>query len=715
MSAFVCHRSAARAGLLLPGLLLIVSCASAPAVQAPAAVAAPPVTIDQKIAWILRLEQQRVLQDPAAPAGPAAAPAAAGPAPASASGPDLAVLLRDPDANVRARAALAVGRVRMTAGTPLLTAALDDEAAGVRAMAAFALGLVDDADALGPLQRVLTDPALEVRTRAVEALGLIGDAAAAPAIAQAAAGCGPVLAGIEPDDEEWPKTAEIELCRQSLFALARLRHFDALAQVALDGQGRPVSRWWPVAYALQRIGDPKAAAYLRPLVPTAGVYTPAFALRGLAAAKDPETVALALPIATQPTLDPKLRVAAVRALGQVGGSAAVVPLVQLLAEPALPTNLAIEIVTALGSLGDPAAFDPLLELLTDASPAVRAAALSAAASANRDAFMLVLSGLGPDPDWSVRVALAGVLAKLPADQARPGLEALADDEDARVHGPALAALVAVDSEAAVPRLKDALGAPDFVERGTAARLIGELKPEGGVAALIEAYRRGESDATSSAREAAVTALAAYGTPEAIEAIRRALSDPDWPLRLRAAELLRGLGVRDAQPERPAPLRRPAEFFSSPELLRPAYSPHAFIETPLGTIELQLNVVEAPLTTRAFVDQARAGLFTGVRIHRVVPGFVVQAGDPRGDGEGGPGYTQRDELSSLPYLRGTLGMALAGPDTAGSQWFITLSPQPHLEANYTVFGRVVAGWDLLDRLSPWDVIERVRIWDGVELR
>nr|HPK72525.1 peptidylprolyl isomerase [Vicinamibacterales bacterium] len=84
------------------------------------------------------------------------------------------------------------------------------------------------------------------------------------------------------------------------------------------------------------------------------------------------------------------------------------------------------------------------------------------------------------------------------------------------------------------------------------------------------------------------------------------------------------------------------------------------------------------------------------------------------GEGGPGYTLRDEINMLPYLRGTVGMALDGPDTGGSQFFITHSPQPHLDAKYTVFGRVVAGMEAVDRLRQWDVIRRVRVWDGVEL-
>ena len=100
----------------------------------------------------------------------------------------------------------------------------------------------------------------------------------------------------------------------------------------------------------------------------------------------------------------------------------------------------------------------------------------------------------------------------------------------------------------------------------------------------------------------------------------------------------------------------------------------------------------PLTVENFVTLARNGFFDGLTIHRVVPDFVVQAGDPRGDGEGGPGYTIRDELNERPYLRGTVGMALDWADTGGSQFFITHSPQPHLDAQvHGVRSRRIRAW------------------------
>ena len=113
--------------------------------------------------------------------------------------------------------------------------------------------------------------------------------------------------------------------------------------------------------------------------------------------------------------------------------------------------------------------------------------------------------------------------------------------------------------------------------------------------------------------------------------------------------------------------------------------------------MRLACPQAPLTCLNFLQLAGQGFFDGLPFHRVVPDFVVQGGDPRGDGSGGPGYTIRDEINRLRYDRGAVGMALAGPDTGGSQFFITLSPQPHLDGGYTVFGEVVAGDEVLDQI------------------
>ena len=106
--------------------------------------------------------------------------------------------------------------------------------------------------------------------------------------------------------------------------------------------------------------------------------------------------------------------------------------------------------------------------------------------------------------------------------------------------------------------------------------------------------------------------------------------------------------------------------------------------------VELYPYDAPVTVHNFARLADAGFYDGLPFHRVIPDFVAQGGDPRGDGFGGPGHTIPDEINAMSYDVGTLGMALSGPDTGGSQWFITMSRQPHLDHRYTVFGKVVHG-------------------------
>ena len=253
-------------------------------------------------------------------------------------------------------------------------------------------------------------------------------------------------------------------------------------------------------------------------------------------------------------------------------------------------------------------------------------------------------------------------------------------------------------------------------RGAAADAVGELKPANGAAALADAYRFGQRDAMYGARTAALAALVKYGAAAATPVLREAMADKDWAVRVRAVQLLKQLdpaagAAADAQ-IRPAPTTMAADVYTAPRLVTPPVSTQVYLDTDRGTIQIELAVNDAPLTVENFISLARKGYFNGLSVHRVVPDFVVQDGDPRGDGEGGPGYTIRDELNERPYLRGTVGMALdPWPDTGGSQYFITHSPQPHLDAKYTVFGHVIAGMDVVDKIQQWDVIRSVRVWDG----
>lgn len=132
-----------------------------------------------------------------------------------------------------------------------------------------------------------------------------------------------------------------------------------------------------------------------------------------------------------------------------------------------------------------------------------------------------------------------------------------------------------------------------------------------------------------------------------------------------------------------------------------------IETDKGTMIIALHADVAPKTVENFVTLIQKGFYNGLKFHRIVPGFVVQGGDPKGDGTGGPGYQIKAEFNEKKHLRGTVAMARSSsPDSAGSQFYICIAPQPSLDGQYTVFGQVVEGDEVIDKLAIGDVMSRV---------
>ena len=698
----------------LATILLTIACKTVPPPPK-----TPPISYEQKMAWVLQLEDQRLLKLPE-PAPPAPTPEekkrGRPPAivPPPASSPDLSILVKDQDPRVRRRAALALGRVRLTEGLKPLVATLADTDVEVRSTAAFAIGLLGDPSAESALVPLLGDPLPIVRGRAAEALGQIGAKGAATAIGTMVAEYvrNPAVLSMQPDDESAPAAPEAEAFKLGLFALVRLRAYDPIASAVLEA-GRPVSSWWPIAYALQRSEDPRAAPALQSLLNGPGRYTRAFAARGLGTLRDQSAVkpliALLVP---EEKAGLELLVAAIRALGQLAATDAIPALARLAGDSATHANVRLEAVAALGAIRSNQGLELVQNLLSDQWVPLRIAALQAVASIDQESFVFVLAGMEPDRNWRVRAALARILADLPAGIALDRLRLMLDDEDKRVIPSVLDALARLRAPELEKVLLDRIMDPDFVVRASAAEQLGKLKPAGGADVLREAYKTALPDAAYAARGAALDALVEYGPAEATETLKAALADKDWAIRVRAAELLTKIDPQgDYQSAiRPAP-GTPTTPYDDPSLLSPTYSPHVFVDTQHGTIEFELAVLDAPQTTRNFIALVKKGFFNGIEVHRVVPNFVVQDGDPRGDGQGGPGYTIRDELNDRPFLRGVVGMALDWRDTGGSQFFITHSPQPHLDARYTVFGHVVNGMDVVDRIRPGDVIERVRVWDG----
>ena len=661
-----------------------------------------------------RLEDQRLLRDPNPPPPvvlvPATStrPAIVAPPPPS----DLLRLLNDGEARVRRRSALALGRVGLRDAVEPLGALLSDEDPDVREMSAFALGLIGDKDARPALLEALRDGDPRVQGRAAEALGALADPADAVPVssmvyAHLQAGA---LSGVSADDTTYPLAPPVEAVRLGLFALARFGSYDSLVATVLDQSGRPVATWWPIAYALQRLGDPKSAPTLLQLLNTPGRFTAAFAAHGLGTMKAASASAPLREIVERRMAHPAVIVQAMRALAAIGDSASARTLTQIVADPEADGILRIEAMAALSAVATTQNLDLMLELVSDASPSIRGDAIRALSRIDPDTLLTTLSGLDPDRDWTVRTAEAAALGTLPPERGLPRLAMLLNDPDVRVIPAVLAALVASQAPGADAMLTERLKADDFAIRAAAARGLAQLKVAASVPALVDAYRAALGDSTYVARASILAALHEISSASARPLLEEALKDREWAVRVRAAALLGDAGPNEAI--RPANSGRPISEDEWRAIVSPQFSPHAYVETDKGVIEIELAILDAPLSVANFMSLARKGFFDGTAIHRVVADFVVQDGDPRGDGEGGPGYTIRDEINMRPYLRGTVGMALDWEDTGGSQFFITHSPQPQLEGRYSVFGHVVAGIEVVDQLVPWEVIRRVRIWDGV---
>ena len=721
------HRRMAPLSAVVPTLcvaILAAGCARTPTV-----VPSAPPTFDEKVSWILRLENQRLIRD--APRMPVVPDAVEGEQSANRQSavslrpePDLLALLTDPEPQLRRRAALAIGRIGGSEGVVPLISSLADPEVEVRQMAAFALGLLGDQMATSALVEALQDPEPVVQGRAAEALGRIGATTAAPAIGALVQTYVTAAFDLDPDDVSYPLSPEAEAFRLGLQALGVLGAYEPLAQAVLQENGQPVLWWWPVAYALQRTGDPRALGALVTLAGVQGSVGVAFAAQGLGAIGDADAATATdalLALLDLERRDERVIVSAIRALADLEDPRIGDELVQFAIQRDVSPILRLETLEALQHQPVSGSTEVFVELMTDPWPPMRAAALKGLARTAPDTFMLVLSGLGRDPDWRVRAALAEGLAFTDPEAAAFQLNRLLEDEDARVIPTVLRSLVAQQVPDVERVLLARLSHEDVVIRKTAATLLGERRSEGDastveaeiVAALVQAFEVAKDDPSYLARSAILDALTAFGGAGAETTLTDALTDDDWAVRLRAAAGLNLLRPDGSQTDaiRPAPGRRSVDF-AAPHLVRPTVSPHVYVETDYGTIELELNVIDAPVTADNFMTLARRGFYDGLAFHRVVPNDIVQSGDPRGDSEGGPGYTLRDEFNQIPYLRGTVGMARDRQDTGGSQFFITHSPQPDLDGRYTAFARVVDGTDVVDQIRQGDVIRRVLVWDGV---
>ncbi len=668
----------------------------------------------------------------------------------------LARLLRtDADEGVRVMAAFALGEIESPAAADALLEALRaNRSFVVRARAV---------EALGKIAAALPD-GNEIR-RASIGDAMLG-ALNAPTPVAATAASGTARTAPRAPRRESAVTlnaAQTDFILAALTAALRARPANASQSVQrhLTSPNAEVRATALNTLARLRVSD--ANEVVRPLLNDADPIVRANAARVLGAAEDRQSLD-ALIARMKDDTDERVRVSAIRALASIKDARAAAPLGErfdlLLANyraargerrvvfyPAEASEL-LELSTALGGLlantSDAAAQTSLRALRETGrlrAPEIEVAlARIAPVPYLRDPFVIrvtdapansgfgtvasIAEGLGEvarvtggseGTDGNTNVSLrADALIRLLQMLDAPGLPAPARPT-------VLRALAAFDQAELLQKLTTELTKGDIFTRATAAELLGEAAamenatPATRLAvtqALIAALPRALVDAEPDAAVAILNALAQMpASPVTTTALESALAAKDYIVRRRAAALLEA-----RNPGRAAAYRvrvgAVATQFDTEDyqraLARRSKRVLANVVTDKGAFTIELLPDVAPLTVDNFVQLAQKGFFNNITFHRVVPNFVAQTGDPRGDGNGSPGYQIRDEINTVPYARGAIGMALSGKDTGGSQWFVTHSPQPHLDGGYTVFGNVISGMDVVDRLVRGDRLARITV-------
>jgi len=612
---------------------------------------------------------------------------------------DLAALregLSHANPAVRRQAALAAGRIGDAAAIDLLLPVLNDSMPTVQAAVAFALGLLKDARAipllLEKIRAVSSTEQAAPQLEAVTAIAKIGGDAGARALIDILASGSPGSATPVVNAallESW----RLGTARAPVAELVRFTD-------AVDAATR-----WRALFSLARLRAAPGAAPLIRALSDPDAQTRTVAARGIgkalldSARLDPRGAVAGLRrLLNDP--DAHIRINALRALASFRDSTVAGAIVPLVADRDI--GVAVQAETTLGVVRGSAALAALRPRLTSSVFALKRQALIAVAQADSSTGVAAAVAVGNDGDWRWRLVAAEAFD---AARARDRLEGQLTDPDGRVVARALQALQRIvpppEDSALLARARVLLRHSDPAVRSVAAELLARHPTEDDVDLLVTAYDRADRDPFNDARLSAVSALGAIAasspTARLCVVTRFVSATPrpdDYLVRRLAADTLPdtreawGPVLPIATGRTLADYRDVARRWLAPALA--GTNPHVILETDRGTLDIELLAAEAPLTVAVIIDLVNRRYFDGTRWHRVVPNFVVQDGDPRGDGWGGPGFAIRDEINPVRYETGTVGMALSGPNTGGSQYFITHSAQPHLDGIYTIFGRVVGG-------------------------
>ena len=622
----------------------------------------------------------------------------------------LLPFLKNPEPMIRTRALEAMGKLQDSTCVFEVTKLLNDVNHNVRLTAAFALGQMGSATAEEALIRRLTfKDVVAVKRRILEALGKIGTTKTLSVLRRQ-------FRSLQADVRAEAALAAGRLARRGLRDPALTNETTKCLQ---DGHAEVR---WQAAYALMRVGETVEPEPLMHVL------------------QDP---------------DPRVRMFAVRALGNLKAYTFPEPLGNVLRSD---TDWRVRVNAASALANYPLTLGANYLTLLDQPQQVRVAiiqaiGLSAALQEGgyrensrelnlaKNQIEQLFTGSNGHEEWTIPEIGFGLIAyaKLMGEKAIPTIARFSAHENSRLRARAMEALGEIGSRnvarileasydsshsvikiailEAVSKIKgyydpkvylSALGENDPVLVAIAAEKLSadSLRNKIHAGRVVSAYQNLPKPVDPESAQMIFAALAKFRAQEAVPLLENALASTDGVLARAASAALTAITGSDS-----------LQVTLNPSTAQPRYQyseilelqgAHAIIRTERGDIEFELLAEAAPLTVLNFARLAERSFYDGLTFHRVAPNFVTQGGDPRGDGWGGPDYSIRSEFNKHNYLRGMVGMASAGKDTEGCQFFITHSPQPHLDGRYTIFGRVTSGMDIVDLIQEGDVIESVVI-------
>lgn len=630
----------------------------------------------------------------------------------------------DPNVVIRTRAVRALGRLPLgehgSEVTEALERAFTDVEPAVREIAAFGLGLRADPASAAALLKGWKDPVASVRARIVEAASRFDDPGLREEVLYSLADPSPLVrAEAATGPSRWdPEASTAPIVNSALVNIAakapskmlqkRLNLPKSVAE-AVEPEELDVI-WRTLATLSRRKSNRARDVYYLWCRSSVSVEARIFATRGLANLESSDEAVLETLRECMRDKDWRVVVEAAKGLGNFPEPSSTLDLHRAMEHP----NSLVRLSTA-DALGffknEKLLVRPILEsTLVDLSPSVQASAIRSlarlfGAETAPDLQTRALSGV-----YQVRKAVAQSCEFLPATEALPILDKLVHDADRSVAYAAAEGLVHFLDQGGRERARELLGASDNGIRLAAVLVLQENPVPGDLQGLARCYRSTEGDISDEIRFEILVAAASLKRDPAFELLRVGMEARNAYTRNLAYDLMAKNFPGQEPTQRPDPPRRRGLL---PETLNTSGTNRRVeVRTTRGTLVFELHEDIAPVHAYNFIELARSEVYEGLRFHRVVPNFVVQGADYRGDGNGGVswrGQPLRHEFSELKYGAGALGMPRnADPNSGGSQWFVTHAPTPHLDGRYTLFGQLVQGFDVLGLMEEGDHILSIRI-------